>query len=124
MVFGEKFLLTNIICSVNCKILGLQRLQPAEIDAEQECIDEPVEIAGYEAVFEMVADESGEERVFVNTATLPASATAFTASPEFVVAAAAFRAAGDLLELKVEVIAIEASGNKAITEETLWPVDD
>jgi hypothetical protein len=38
MVLGEKFLLTNIICSVNYKILGLQCLQLAEIDAEQERI--------------------------------------------------------------------------------------
>lgn len=100
--------------------------QPEDEDDDQECIRPPVdfEIAGYEAVFEMVVDESGEERVFVNTATLPASATAFTASPDFVAVAAAFRAAGKLLELKVEVLAIEASGNKAITEETLWPVDD
>jgi hypothetical protein len=30
------------------------------------------------------------------------------------------KAGGDLVELKVEVIAIEASGNKAITEEPLW----
>ncbi len=100
--------------------------QPEDEDDEQDCIRPPVDfgIAGYEAVFEMVVDESGEERVFVNTATLPATATAFTASPEFVAAAALFRASGDLLELKVEVIVIEASGNKAITEETLWPVDD
>ena len=96
-------------------------------DADQECTDAPedFEIAGYEAVFEMeVEDDSGEERVFVNTGTLSADKTSFTASPEFVEMAAEFRAAGKLLELKVEVLAIEASGNKAITEETLWPVDD
>jgi hypothetical protein len=51
------------------------------------------------------------------------SVTPFTASPEFVEAVNAFKVAGDLLELKVEVIAIEASGNKAIAEETLFEVD-
>ena len=100
--------------------------QPEDEDDEQDCIQPPsdFEIVGYEAVFELEAEVSGEERVFVNTANLPASATAFTASPEFVAAAGAFIASGELLEAKVEVIAIEASGNKGITEEILFPVDD
>lgn len=89
------------------------------------------EIVAYEAVFEMEAlvgeeddEEELDERVFVDTAILPAPPDVrtfyFTASQEFVDAAADFRAAGRLVELKVEVIAIEASGNKTITEETLW----
>ncbi len=96
------------------------RWQPEDEDEDQLCIGRRPDIVGYEGVFEMVVEEDDEERVFVNTATLPADAESFTASPEFIAAAAEFRADGDLVELKVEVIAIEASGNKAITEETLW----
>jgi hypothetical protein len=47
-----------------------------------------------------------------------------SASPEFVIAAADFRAAGKLLVLKLEVIAIEASGNRTITEATLWEAEE
>jgi len=93
------------------------------------CGDEEVNIVGYEVVFEMVAlvddeEESDEERVFVNTATLPETATSLTASPEFVDAAADLRAAGLLLELKVEVIVTEESGNRTITEETVWEAEE
>jgi len=82
------------------------------------------EIVSYEVVVEMVANESDEERVYVNTATFPATVESFSVSPEFVRVAADFRAAGDLLELKVEVIATEESGNRTITEETVWEADD
>lgn len=107
-----------------------------EDDLPPDCLSirdtpEDFEIVAYEAVFEMEAlvgegddEEELEEQVFVDTVTLPADATMLTASPEFVDAAAAFRAAGRLLELKVEVIAIEASGNKTITELVLFPLEE
>ena len=62
--------------------------------------------------------------MFVDTTTLPVDATMVTASPEFVSTAAAFRAAGKLLVLKVEVLAIEVSGNRTITELVLFEVDE
>ncbi len=68
---------------------------------------------------EMVVDESGEERVFVHSVDFPASVTEMTVSGEFADLAEQFETAGTLVELKVEVIAIEASGNKTITEENL-----
>jgi hypothetical protein len=110
-----------------------------EWDSEEEeedpvCTRAPddFEIVAYEVVFEMEAlvgaGDDEEERVFVDTATLPAPPDVrtfyFTASPEFVSAAANFRAAGKLLVLKFEVIAIEASGNRTITEETLWEAEE
>jgi hypothetical protein len=83
------------------------------------------EIVSYEVVTEMVVeDASGEERVFVNTATFPASVTSFTVSPEFVGAALDFFTEGELLEAKVEVIAIEESGNKTITEEIVFEAEE
>lgn len=83
------------------------------------------EIIGYEVVVEMVVeDEVLEERVFLNTATFPADVTSFTVSPEFDALIADFEAAGELLELKVEVIAVEASGNKTITEEVRFEAEE
>jgi hypothetical protein len=70
------------------------------------------DIVGYEVVAELVLEVDDEEIVYVNTATLPGTATMFTASPEFV----ALTGDPDLVEAKVEVIAIEESGNKTITE--------
>jgi hypothetical protein len=82
-------------------------------------------IVGYEVVAEMVAeDESGEEQVYVNNATFPASVGSFTVSPEFVGMALDFKEADKLLEAKFEVIAIEESGNKAITEEVVFEAEE
>jgi len=76
-------------------------------------------IVGYEVVAEMEVVEASEERVFENTATLPATVESFTFSQEFADLAEQFETAGTLVEFKVEVIAIEASGNKTITEKSL-----
>jgi hypothetical protein len=100
---------------------------PEDEDDPQECIRPPedFEIIGYEAFFEMeVEDESGEERELVNTATLSPDKTSFTASPEFVEMAAEFRSEGKLVEIKAEVIAVEASNNKGISEEIIWERED
>ncbi|MGD8254378.1 MAG: hypothetical protein PVI73_05660 [Syntrophobacterales bacterium] len=106
-----------------------QDIPDPEEEGPPECISaDDFEIVAYEVVFEMEAlvgeGEDEEERVFVDTATLPADATMLSASPEFVIAAADFRAAGKLLVLKLEVIAIEASGNRTITEATLWEAEE
>jgi len=77
------------------------------------------EIVGYEVVVEIVAEQDGEENVFVNTADFPAIQTSFTTSPEFFDLFEHLRDEGALVELKVEVIATEKSGNKTITEETI-----
>ncbi len=78
------------------------------------------EIIGYEVVVEIVADQDGEEKVFVNTGTFPAIQHSFTTSPEFVELIDFLRDQGQLLELKVEVIATGDSGNKTIVEQTLF----
>ncbi len=84
---------------------------------------EDFEIVGYEAVFELVVEgEDEEEQVFKETATLPADATMFTASPEF--AALVVAAGDDVKELKYEVIAREESGNQTITEDALIEEED
>ena len=76
---------------------------------------------GYEAVFELVIvvgeEPDEEEQVYKETTTLPAGATMLTASPEFTRLAVRAANADVLEELKVEVIAKEASGNQTITEQ-------
>jgi hypothetical protein len=92
--------------------------------ADESAVSDP-EIIGYEVVTEMVVeDESGEELVFVNTATFPASVTSFTVSPEFISLALDYQAADQLLEAKIEIIAIEESGNKTITEEVVFEAEE
>lgn len=92
-----------------------------ELEDDQLCLPEaPVgfKIIGHEAVWEAEGeDEEGEELVLVNTATLPASANSFTASQEFVDAVNELILDDRLDELKIEVIATEGSGNRAISEE-------
>ena len=75
------------------------------------------EIVGYQVITELVVVAS-EERVFEFSVDLPASATQVTVPDEFVELADGFEEE-EVLEYKVEVIAIEASGNKTITEESL-----
>lgn len=74
-------------------------------------------VVGYEVVVELVVNEGDDERVFVDTATFPGTVYAFTVSQEFLDVVDAAGDEGNLEELKVEVIAREASGNKTITEE-------
>ncbi len=82
------------------------------------------DVVGYEVVVEMVAEVGGEEREFVNTATLPATVTSFTISKEFRNLKKVFEKTGELVEFKVEVIAREESGNKTITEEILFELEE
>jgi len=94
-----------------------------EGDISPTCTDdlpEDFEIVSYEAVLELVIvlgeGDDAEEQVFKETAILPATATMFTASPEFTQLAVRAANAGVLDELKGEVIAKEASGNQSIVE--------
>ncbi len=93
-----------------------------ELEADQLCLPEaeaPVDFKtiGYEAVFEAEGeDEEGEELVLLNIATLLASINSSTASPEFLDAVNELILDDRLDELKVEVIATEESGNRAISE--------
>jgi hypothetical protein len=97
---------------------------PDPEEAPPTCIeptdDLELEIVSYEAVLELVIvlgeGEDAEEQVFKETAILPATATMFTASPEFTQLAIRAVNAGVVDELKGEVIAKEASGNQTITE--------
>lgn len=88
--------------------------------------DQPAgpDVVGYEVVAEMVIEEDEDERVFVNTATLPAFVTQFTVSKEFARLAKYYEGKEVLKELKVEVIAREASGNKTITEEPVFELEE
>ncbi len=75
------------------------------------------EIIGYQAIVELVVVAS-DERVFEFFVDLLPSITEVTVPEAFVSQAEEFSEA-EIDEFKVEVIAIEASGNKTITEESL-----
>ena len=76
-----------------------------------------VAVIGYEIVVELVVLDGEDETVYVDTATFPGDVHEFTVSPQFMELIEAVTEADTLDELKVEIIAIEASGNKTITEE-------
>jgi hypothetical protein len=119
---GEAMLTHDLPAAVELDVMGFPLVEGVPFIIEWG--DENPEIVGYEVVVEMVVeDELVEERVFLNTATFPADVTSFTISEEFVELIADFQAEDELLELKVEVIAIEESGNKAITGEVLFEAD-
>jgi hypothetical protein len=76
------------------------------------------DVVSYEVVVELVViEDDDDERVFVDTATFPGTVKEFTVSPEFLAVILAAELAMTVEELKVEIIAREASGNKIITEE-------
>ena len=85
--------------------------------------EESTEIVGYQAVAELVIeDEEGEEIVYVQATDLPAGVFSIRTSPEF--EALVERFADDIVELKVELIAVGANGNKTITEEPIIEEDE
>lgn len=85
--------------------------------------EESAEIVGYQAVAELVIeDDEGEEVVYVQSTDLPAGVFSVETSPQF---AALVEQFGDaVVELKVELIAIGANGNKTITEEPVIEPDE
>jgi len=81
------------------------------------------DVVGYEVVVEMVVKEvvedgeDGEERVFKQTTTLPEFVEQLTVSAEFVRLIGFYEGSEDWeVELKVEILADEESGNRTITE--------
>ena len=96
--------------------------EPAELDVDsfpEISWNQPagVVVIGYEIVVELVVVDGEDEKVYVDTATFPGDVYEYTISPQFQDLIDAVDAADTLEELKVEIIAIEASGNKTITEE-------
>lgn len=79
------------------------------------------EVVGYEMVIELVV-EASDEQVFKETTTLPAGATGYTVSPTFMRLINSFDPE-DIVELKIEILADEESGNRTITEEALIEAD-
>ncbi len=82
------------------------------------------EVVLYEALLEVVAEEDGEELVFVHRVEFPAGIKSMTVGPEFVALVEAYEAAEMLVEMKAEVIAEEAGGNRTITEEVLFELEE
>lgn len=96
--------------------------EPAELDVDsfpEISWNQPagVVVIGYEIVVELVVVDGEDEKVYVDTATFPGSVHDFIVSPQFLELIEAAMDAETLEELKVEIIAIEESGNKTITEE-------
>jgi hypothetical protein len=80
------------------------------------------EVVGYEMVIELVV-EASDEQVFKETTTLPGDATSYTVSESFMdLITDDF--ADDIVELKIEILATEPSGNRTITEEVLFEAVD
>jgi hypothetical protein len=89
-----------------------------EWDEPLEDLDgESLEVVGYELVVELVVEEDGEERVFKETTTYPAGVTKHVVGNRFMKVIK--NPPGDILELKIEILADEPSGNRTITEEVL-----
>lgn len=74
------------------------------------------QVVGYEMVVELVV-EASDEQVFKETTTLPGDATSYTVSDTFMDLIT--NLAGDIVELKIEILADEESGNRTITEHVL-----
>ena len=81
------------------------------------------EVVGYEVVVEAVIEEDEEERVLTQVTQVTADVTSITTSVEFAAMVAGFEADEVLVEVKVEVLAIGANGNKTITEEAVFELD-
>lgn len=82
------------------------------------------EVASYEVVVEAVAEIDGEEQVFTQVTQVTADVTSITTSAEFVAMVDDLLFDGSLVELKIEIIAIGANGNKTITEEALFEAEE
>jgi hypothetical protein len=74
------------------------------------------EVVGYEIVIELVV-EASDEQVFKETTTLPGDATSYLVSDTFM--NLIDNPPGEIVELKIEILADEPSGNRTITEEVL-----
>jgi hypothetical protein len=79
------------------------------------------EVVSYEIVIELVV-EASDEQVFKETTTLPGDATSYSVSQTFMDLIESFEE--DIVELKIEILADEPSGNRTITEEVLIEAED
>ena len=85
-------------------------------------IDDLLEVVGYERVVELVIeDEDEEERVFKETTTYPAGINKHVVGKSFMKLIK--NPPGEIIELKVEILADEPSGNRTITEEAVFEED-
>jgi hypothetical protein len=84
-----------------------------------------IEVVAYQVVAEMVAeDDEGEELLYVQATDVPADITSIDTSPQFAQLAQDLMDDESLLELKVEIIAVGANGNKTITEEAIFEAEE
>jgi hypothetical protein len=82
------------------------------------------EVVGYEVVVEAVAEIDDDEEVFTQVTQVSTDVTSITSSPEFAAMVDGLSMDGSLVELKVEIIAIGANGNKTITEEAIFEAEE
>ena len=94
------------------------------IEPEEGIDNEPLDVVGYELVVELVVEigvngdeENGDtvERVFKETTTYPAGFNTHIVGNRFMKLIK--NPPGEIVELKVEILADEPSGNRTITEE-------
>ena len=79
------------------------------------------EVVGYEMVVELVV-EASDEQVFKETTTLPGDETSYEVSQTFMDLIDSFDEE-DIVELKIEILADEPSGNRTITEKVLFEAE-
>ncbi|MEN8161495.1 MAG: hypothetical protein ABFS41_15605 [Myxococcota bacterium] len=82
------------------------------------------EVVRYEVVVEAVAEVDDDEEVFTQVTQVTSDVTSITSSPEFAALVDDLLMDGSLVELKVEIIAIGANGNKTITEEAIFEAEE
>lgn len=72
----------------------------------------------------VIIEKEDDELAYKQTTTLQPGIEMLTVSEEFIEMIAEARSNGDLLELKVEILVDEESGNRTITEEVLFEAED
>lgn len=82
------------------------------------------EVVGYEVVVEAVAEVGDDEEVFTQKTQVSSDITTITSSAEFTTMVDDLLMDGSLVELKIEIIAIGANGNKTITEEAIFEAEE
>lgn len=87
--------------------------------------DDDAEVVGFQVVAEMVVENDEEEEiVYVQATDVSADVTAVKISPEFTKMVKDAEADGSLVEVKIEIIAVGENGNKTITEEPVFELDE
>jgi hypothetical protein len=124
-ITGEAELTHDLLEPVVFKWIRLPWIKWREPESN-DVTGEELEVVGYEIVIELVVlvEEDGEEeeRVFKEATTLPAGVNRYWVSPTFMKVIR--RPPGVIKELKVEILADEPSGNRTITEEVLFELEE